>query len=251
MVSKNLIKFVHSLEQKKNRRTEGLFVAEGPKVVADLMHIYRPIRLIATRQWIDAVCPDSDVVIEASDDELRRTSFLQHPQQVIGLFPLPAETKIDATLPSKELCLALDGVQDPGNVGTILRIADWFGIHNVYCSRDTADVFSPKVVQATMGSIARVSVSYVDLPQFLDIIPVGTPLYGTLLDGDDIYKERLSENGVIVMGNEGRGLSDTVRSRVNHRLLIPSFSQEVGADSLNVAIATAVMCSEFRRRLLY
>lgn len=250
MVSRNLIKLVHSLEQKKNRRNEGLFVAEGPKVVADLMHSHRPVWLIATREWLATVRPDSDVVIEATDDELRRASFLQHPQQVIGLFPLPAETEFDATLPSEELCLALDGVQDPGNVGTILRIADWFGIRNVYCSRDTADAFSPKVVQASMGSIARVSVSYVDLPQFLDSIPMGTPLYGTLLDGDNIYREQLSRNGVIVMGNEGRGLSDAVRSRVNRRLLIPSFSKKSGADSLNVAIATAVVCSEFRRRFL-
>lgn len=249
MVSKNLAKLVRSLETKKGRKREGLFVAEGPKVVGDLMARCRPSQLIATAEWIDGVGGKADCpIVEASDDELRRISFLQHPQQVIGLFPLPAATAVDVAAMNGELWLALDGVQDPGNVGTILRLADWFGIDTVVCSHETADVYSPKVVQATMGSIARVNVAYADLPQFIDSMPQGVPIYGTLLDGNDIYRESLSPNGLIVMGNEGNGLSVEVRRRLTHRLLIPAFSSVHGAESLNVAIATAIVCSEFRRR---
>lgn len=249
MVSKNLAKLVRSLDTKKGRKREGLFVAEGPKVVGDLMARRRPSQLIATTEWIEqAGLTDSCPVAEASDDELRRISFLQHPQQVIGLFPLPAATDVDASATAGELWLALDGVQDPGNVGTILRIADWFGVGTVVCSHDTADAYSPKVVQATMGSIARVRVAYTDLPSFIDRMPRGVPVYGTLLDGNDIYKERLSINGLVVMGNEGNGLTAEVRSRLSQRLLIPPFAASHGAESLNVAIATAIVCSEFRRR---
>lgn len=251
MVSKNIQKLVRSLELKKNRRREGLFVAEGPKVVGDLMRRYRPTHLIATREWLDLngdASVDGCLTVEATDEELRRTSFLQHPQQVIGVFPLPAEQTLPtAETFSCELCLALDGVQDPGNVGTILRVADWFGIHTVVCSHETADVFSPKVVQATMGSIARMNVSYADLPTLLSSLPADVPVYGTLLDGNNIYEETLTKNGIIVMGNEGNGLSEAVRQRVTKRLLIPSYGNERSAESLNVAIATAIVCAEFRR----
>lgn len=249
MISKALIKLVRSLEQKKGRRREGLFVAEGPKVVGDLMrHGWQPARLIATGEWLAA--NPSWQADEASDDELRRVSFLQHPQQVVGLFPLPNdEGEVNPTTPQNELCLALDGVQDPGNVGTILRIADWFGIRTVYCSADTADVYNPKVVQATMGSIARVRVIYTDLEALFERLPASTPVYGTLLDGDDIYRQPLSPCGIIVMGNEGNGISAPIRRRITHKLLIPRFGNAAdGAESLNVAIATAVVCSEFRRR---
>lgn len=250
MISKNLMKQVRSLEQRKGRRREGLFVAEGPKVVGDLMrHGWQPARLMATRGWMEA--NPSAVADEATDDELRRLSFLQHPQQVVALFPLPQEeTETDPAIPQRELCLALDGVQDPGNVGTILRIADWFGIHYIYSSPDTADVFAPKVVQATMGSIARVKVVTADLPALADRLPGTCPVYGTLLDGDDIYRQPLSPHGLLVMGNEGNGLSEAMRRRVTHKILIPRFAAAAdGAESLNVAIATAVACSEFRRRL--
>lgn len=248
MVSKNLIKLVHSLEMKKNRRREGLFVAEGPKVVGDIMRRYSAVQFIATAQWAEEHKGElgADVAV-ATDDELRRASFLQHPQQVVALFRLPPDGEADATVAAQELCLALDGVQDPGNMGTILRVADWFGIGHVVCSHDTADAYSPKVVQATMGSIARVGVAYADLPRFIDSLPHGTPVYGTLLDGDDIYATPKQQRGLIVMGNEGKGLTAEVRARLTHKLLIPSFAPQPGAESLNVAIATAVVCSEFRR----
>lgn len=249
MISKSLIKLVRSLELKKGRRREGLFVAEGPKVVGDLIrHGWKPWRLVATKEWREA--NPSWNAEEADAEELRRLSFLQHPQYVVGIFPVPdIAREVDATIPTQELCLALDGVQDPGNVGTILRIADWFGIHHIYCSADTADIFNPKVVQATMGSIARVRVDYVDLDDFLGRMPVGTPVYGTLLDGEDIYGKCLSDKGVIVMGNEGNGISAAIRRRITQRLLVPRYGSSLdGAESLNVAIATAVVCSEFKRQ---
>ena len=247
MISKNQIKFVRQLEQKKYRQREGLFVAEGPKVVGDLLrHGWQPKALYATSAWEDVSGKTGIEVVQVSDEELQRLSFLQHPQQVLAVFPMP-ENREMPPLKQGRLYLALDGVQDPGNLGTIIRIADWFGINAIYCSTDTADVWNPKVVQATMGSIARVSLYYTDLPQVLKSAEV--PVYGTLLDGEDIYSQSLSSDGIIVMGNEGNGLSAPVRELVDRKLLIPSFNSSPDmAESLNVAIATAITCSEFRRR---
>lgn len=239
MISKNQIKLIRSLETKKSRKSERLFVAEGPKVVGDLLQAgFLPHSVFSTSSR-----PDSQQITE---EELKRISFLQHPQEVLALFHIP-ETTGSLPLPTS-LALALDGVQDPGNVGTIIRIADWFGIDTVYCSPDTADVYNPKVVQATMGSIAHVHIIYCDLLQLFDTLPDDYPVYGTLLDGNDIYQQPLSPKGIIVMGNEGNGISEAVRQRVTHRLLIPNFHQGDSAESLNVAIATAITCSEFRRR---
>lgn len=240
MISKNQVKMIKQLELKKFRRREGLFVAEGPKVVGDLMRRWQPISMFATEEYAG---PQGVDVQRISEEELRRISFLQHPQQVLAIFPLPTSTHH-----STPLTLALDGIQDPGNLGTIIRIADWFGIDEIVCSEDTVDAWSPKVVQATMGSIARVNLTYTNLPQLLDALSVGTPVYGTLLDGDDIYHQELTATGIIVMGNEGNGLSQEVRRRVTHRLLIPSFRKGDSAESLNVAVATAIVCSEFKRR---
>ena len=236
MISKSQIKLIRSLELKKNRKRENLFVAEGPKVVGDLLRAgFVPHSIYST-----ASRPDAQLITE---DELRRISFLQHPQEVLAVFEIPSPV---ATHPSP-LSLALDGVQDPGNVGTIIRIADWFGIDTIYCSPDTADVYNPKVVQATMGSLAHVHIVYCDLVQLLS--DAECPVYGTLLDGRNIYQEELSERGIIVMGNEGNGISAAVREKITHRLLIPNYHQGSDtAESLNVAIATAITCAEFRRR---
>lgn len=228
MISKAKIKQIKSLEQKKFRSAEGLFVAEGPKVIGELSKICHPVE-----------------VYEGED--ATRASFLQHPQGMLALFPTSIFENIK---PQSELKLMLDGVQDPGNLGTIIRIADWFGIDHIYCSRETADVFNPKVVQATMGSLARVKVEYCDLPALLDSLPEDYPVYGTLLDGNNIYKEKLDSKGIIVMGNEGNGISEAIRQRVNRRLLIPSFPENrPTAESLNVAIATAIVVAEFRKSL--
>ena len=250
MISKNQLKYIRQLEQKKYRRREGVFVAEGTKVVGDLLLRYRPEAVFATADW---QAPAGITPQLVTDDELRRISFLQHPQQVLALFPLPVSSQPSTvnskpSTPNSELSLALDGVQDPGNLGTIIRIADWFGISTIICSEDTVDAWNPKVVQATMGSIARVNIIYLNLPDFLDTLPADFPVYGTFLDGDNIYTQELTPNGLIIMGNEGNGISEAVRSKVNRRLLIPDFHQGPTADSLNVAIATAITCSEFRRR---
>ena len=247
MISKNQQKFIRQLEQKKYRKREGLFVAEGTKVVGDLMKRYKPEAVFATPQWQSPEGVNPQIV---SDEELQHISFQQHPQQVLALFPIPSQEVSDplAMLQDQALALALDGVQDPGNLGTIIRIADWFGISTLICSDDTVDAWNPKVVQATMGSLARVNIIYTSLPDLLDRLPDDYPVYGTFLDGKNIYTEPLTSGGLIIMGNEGNGISDEVRQRVNRRLLIPDFHQGETADSLNVAIATAITCSEFRRR---
>lgn len=244
MISKNQQKYIRQLEQKKYRKREGCFVAEGTKVVGDLLKRYQPLALYATESW-DA--PKGVGYTLVSEEELQRVSFQQHPQQVLAIFPIPQPTAPVSLRGS--LTLALDGVQDPGNLGTIIRIADWFGIDTIICSEETADAWNPKVIQATMGSIARVNVIYANLLELLDTLPSDYPVYGTFLDGENIYTQTLSGEGLIIMGNEGNGISDAVRAKVNRRLLIPDFHQGDTADSLNVAIATAITCSEFRRRI--
>ena len=238
MLSKNQIKWVHSLELKKNRKKEGLFVAEGPKVVGDLLRAgYVARSIFSTTER-----PNAQLI---TDDELRKLSFLQHPQEVLAVFEIPHNSSL-FTLNSS-LSLALDGVQDPGNLGTIIRIADWFGIQTIYCSEDTADCYNPKVVQATMGSLAHVHIIYTDLEVLLQ--SAHCPIYGTLLDGQNIYQQQLSNEGIIVMGNEGNGISPAIRQLVTHKLLIPNYNTAgETAESLNVAIATAITCAEFRRR---
>lgn len=265
MISKNKIKYIRSLELKKNRNKEGKFVAEGFKVVDDLLALQPADLIVATQEWLHGKhLADQTEVIEVTEEELKKVSFLQHPQQVLAVFRQDTGcNKQDSNnsqeeaeeknfgfskINTQELSLALDGVQDPGNLGTIIRIADWFGITHIYCSQDTADVYNPKVVQATMGSIARVKVEYGNLLALVESLPADVPVYGTLLDGDNIYQQQLENRGLIVMGNEGKGISPALAKKVNRRLLIPNFPKgRATADSLNVAIATAITCSEFRR----
>lgn len=248
MISKNQIKYIHSLALKKNRDKEGCFVGEGPKVVADLLAVQTPEILVATDKWYAStnIAPrQQDAVV--TEEELGKVSFLQHPQQVLGVFRKPHE-EVSIDICNKDLCLALDKIQDPGNLGTIIRIADWFGISTIFCSPDTADAFNPKVVQATMGSIARVKLVYRDLCAVLDGLPTEIPVYATSLEGENIYSQELSSYGMIIMGNEGNGVSPQVMSKVNRTLFIPCYRKSRGIDSLNVAVATAVTCAEFRRR---
>ena len=265
MISKNKIKYIRSLELKKNRNKEGKFVAEGFKVVDDLLALQPADLIVATQEWLHGKhLADQTEVIEGTEEELKKVSFLQHPQQVLAVFKQDTGCNKQDTnnsqeeaeeknfgfskINTQELSLALDGVQDPGNLGTIIRIADWFGITHIYCSQDTADVYNPKVVQATMGSIARVKVEYGNLLALVESLPADVPVYGTLLDGDNIYQQQLENRGLIVMGNEGKGISPALAKKVNRRLLIPNFPEgRATADSLNVAIATAITCSEFRR----
>lgn len=254
MLSKNKQKLIRSLDRKKNRDAEGLFLAEGPKLVAELLAHFRCRLLVGEPAVLSKVPSEANAVaerVEVTAEELARVSLQRAPQGVLAVFEKPQPVAAQSLLPvaGRNLCLALDGVQDPGNVGTIVRIADWWGIEHVICSHDTADVFAPKTVQSTMGALGRVGVHYTDLPAWLDELPAGTPVYGTLLDGDNLYDSELTPHGIIVMGNEGNGLSSAVRERVSHRLLIPSFPPDrPTSESLNVAVATAVTCAEFRRR---
>lgn len=251
MISKNQIKYIRSLETKKGRSKANVYVAEGPKTVSDLMKYSAPVIIVATEDWYGSnTVPKSSQKIVVTESELRQISFLQHPQQVIAVFNKFEENESKCDIDFSELYLALDGIQDPGNLGTIIRIADWFGIKKIFCSKDTVDVYNPKVVQATMGSIARVEVVYLDLENLLVSLPQGYPVYGTFLDGENIYSKHFSSCGIIIMGNEGNGISDNIKKIVSNRLLIPNFpSNRKTADSLNVAIATAIVCSEFRRRI--
>ena len=254
MISKNQQKYIKSLELKKNRKKDNVFVAEGFKIVEELIQAgYNAKMIVGCENWINhhpSPIPHHPILITVTEDELRKTSFLQHPQQVLGVFEMPNTQHL---MPNEQwlrqnLCIALDGVQDPGNLGTIIRIADWFGIETIICSMTTADAYAPKVVQATMGSIARVKVIYTDLVEYLKGLDKDIPIYGTLLDGENIYTKQLTQNGIIVMGNEGNGISPDVRDLVNRRLLIPSYPPDrPSAESLNVAIATAITVAEFRR----
>lgn len=248
-LSKNRIKYIHSLELKKNRDVADVFLAEGPKLVGELLGHFPCQLLAATPEWKSPHTHiHTEEFIEVTADELSRASLLRTPQQVLAVFRKRKDADHKAEI-TRSLCLALDGVQDPGNLGTIIRLADWFGIRHIFCSSDTADAYSPKAVQATMGSLARVHIHVTDLTALIQELPTGTPVYGTFLDGENLYKKTLTNNGLLIMGNEGRGIRDEVRTLVNQRLFIPAYPQERGAsESLNVGVATAIVCAEFRRQ---
>lgn len=208
--------------------------------------------VIATDEWIrnnSHLIANTETLI-AEPAQIKKMSQQQSPQPVIGVFEMPRH-QLDLTTLAGKLVLALDSIQDPGNMGTIVRIADWFGIDTILCSTTTVDVFNPKVVQATMGAIGRVKVFYTDLPATLARLSTAgtTPIYGTFLDGSDIYGTPLTPNGIIVMGNEGNGISPQVAAYINRRLLIPPYpADSVTVESLNVGVATAITVAEFRRR---
>lgn len=255
MITKQTIKYIHSLGIKKYRDAERCFVAEGPKVVSDLLPLLPCRRLLATPDFLrtvdDGLLRRVSQVDTVTPQELERASLQCSPRDALAVFEQPkadlAELDPNALL-RQQLCLFLDAVQDPGNLGTIVRLADWFGIEHVFAAQGTADVFSPKVVQATMGAIGRVTVHYVDAAAFFDSLSADVSVYGTFLDGSNIYEERAGSVGLIVMGNEGKGISPLVAARVTHRLFIPPYpAGRATSESLNVAIATAIVCSEFRR----
>ena len=250
MLSKSKIKYIRSLDLKKNRKEEGVFVAEGHKLVGELLGHFPCRILVATRSWLN-VNPNvkAQEIIEVTPDELSRVSLLKTPQDVLAVFA-QLQYPMDPEVISHSLCLALDDVQDPGNLGTIIRVADWFGIEHIFCSQGTVDVYNPKTVQATMGALARVKLHYCNLPSFISSLK-DLPVYGTFLDGKDMYKETLSANGLIVMGNEGNGIGQEVASLINRKLYIPNYPpQRQTTESLNVAMATGIICAEFRRRAI-
>lgn len=253
MLSKNRIKYIRSLALKKNRTEERVFVAEGPRLVGELLPHFRCRYIAATEQWTDC---HADILQQlrlqpdiVTHDELCRISSLETPQDVLTVLEQPQYNIDPAEAVANRLCIALDDVQNPGNLGTIIRVADWFGICDIFCSRATADVFNPKVIQATMGGLVRVRVHYLDLPAMLATLSSEVPIYGTFLDGQNIYSQPLSATGLVIMGNEGNGISDAVAAHVNRRITIPNYPEGSSTtESLNVAIATAIVCAEFRRR---
>ena len=252
MLSKNKIKLIQTLIRKKSREETGLFLAEGNKLVEEaLLSDFRIESLICTPEFLvqqRAIGSNVNEVIETDAESIQKASLLKSPQESLALIYIPENSEPEFHLET-DLVLALDFIQDPGNLGTILRIADWFGIRAVVCSENTVDVYNPKVVQASMGAIFRVKSWHTGLEQFLMKTAVNRiPVYGTFLEGDNIYNEPLTTGGVLVLGNEGNGISESVEKLVTQKLFIPSFSSGKGSESLNVAIAAAICCSEFRRR---
>lgn len=249
MISRARIKWIKSLEMRKYRILHNAFVAEGPKLVGELLPYSVPLYVAATQEWLAVnrhLISAVKEVDEVSREELERASLLRTPQSVLAVMPIP-DRKLDISDISGQLVIALDSVQDPGNLGTILRIADWFGIRQVLCSEGTADIYNPKCVQSCMGALARVKVHYCNLPETIN--KAQTNVYGTFLDGKDIYEEELSPNGIVVMGNEGNGISEEVAKLVNRRLYVPNYPKgSLTTESLNVAVATGIVCAEFRRR---
>lgn len=248
-LSKNTIRTIRQLELRKFRRQEEMFVAEGNKLVEDNLTAMECHKLVATEAWWEthpeaAGRAKECYIVTAA--EMQRVSLLQSPQEVLGTFAIPTH-RLQAEELRTRLSVVLDNIQDPGNLGTIIRLCDWFGITDILCSPTTADCYNPKVVQATMGAIARVRVHYTPLVPFLKSLG-DVPVYGTYLEGDNLYETELTPHGLIIMGNEGNGISDEVGSCVTRKLTIPSFAYGRGSESLNVGIATAIVASEFKRR---
>lgn len=246
-LSKNKLKYIRSLKEKKYRSEYGTFVAEGNKLVCDLLPHLKCQMLVATSSFLaTADTSNIDEVIEVNEGQLAQASFLQNPQQALGVFFQPKTENTENI--EDQLVLALDGIQDPGNMGTIVRLADWYGIKNIYCSDDTVDIYNPKVVQATMGALARVNIHYSDLIDFLNKNK-NIPVYGTFLDGKNMYEQELTRHGIVVMGNEGNGIRPETERLITEKLYIPNYPMgRQTSESLNVAVATAVICAEFRRR---
>jgi TrmH family RNA methyltransferase len=251
MLSKNKIKYIRSLELKKFRNLHNVFVAEGNKLVADMMGAFECEWMLAKPSWMatQGDIPAKELLVDGAD-EIGKVSFLTSPQDVIAIFRRPSCDLAQADA-SAQLVLALDGIQDPGNLGTIIRLAGWFGVEHIVCSPDSADAFSPKAVQSTMGALAHVKVHYAPLESYLASASARSiPLYGTFLKGESLYSHPLSPAGVIVMGNEGSGIRPELEALIRQRLFIPAYpASGATPESLNVATATAIVCAEFRRRL--
>lgn len=238
MVVKSELKLIKSLQQKKCRNEYGLFVMEGKKAVEELLKFgVKAYGLYVSNVKLDIVDANT---IEVSQKELQQMSALKNPNGVLGVF----YTTIALPVDFNDWILVLDGIQDPGNLGTIIRLCDWFGIKNLVCSNHTVDCYNPKVLQATMGSIARINITYTDLDLFLN--STSLPIYGAFMNGTSVYASQMPKNGILVMGNEGKGISDMVKELCNHSITIPQYGNE-STESLNVGTATAILLSELRR----
>ena len=253
-MSKNKIKLIQSLNLKKNRLATGLFIAEGKKLVFDLLQSGIGVSEVFCTQIMahELTGFKDNLKIEVVNrEELSRISFLKTTPDIVALLNIPIPV-IDWDEIKNNLTLVLDTIQDPGNLGTIVRLADWFGIRNIICSEECADLYNPKVIQSTMGAFARVKVHYALLDKFLNRAKeLNIPIYGTFMEGENLFNCDLTTNGLVVMGNEGNGISDITVSFISRKISIPSYPPGIPtSESLNVAIATSVVCSEFRRRII-
>ena len=245
MISKSQISFIKSLQQKRIRKEHGLFIVEGLKSVSEFIHSDYTIDTI---YYTENVMPKLGILshnikaIEISASDLAKISALTSPQQILALVKVPKARVLTTEMLKGSFTIALDGIQDPGNLGTIIRTADWFGIKLLVCSEDTVDVYNSKVVQATMGSLSRVHVAYTDLDQVLE--QTGVPIFGALLDGKSIYKTDFGMEGIVILGNEGNGIRPEIIRQIEFPVTIPRFGK---AESLNVAVSASIFCSEMRR----
>lgn len=248
MLTKNKIKFIQSLQKKKNRDLSGCFAAEGDRLVKDLIAFCQCQTLVCTESFLQSLPekPLAEEIILCDKSDLEKLSAQKSAQSAIAVFYQIKRTFSPEDLNNK-LSIALDTIQDPGNLGTIIRIADWFGIEHVICSEETVDLYNSKTIQATMGALGRVHVHYMNLAGLFK--STSLPVYGTFLDGTNLYDEELTPHGIIVMGNEGNGISSAIEATVSRKLLIPGYPNEKPlCESLNVGVATSIICAEFRRR---
>ena len=254
MISKNTIKLIKSLALKKYRTKENSFLVEGDKNIVEVLNSdYNIEQLFATESFLadnKNSIKKATSVFEANRNNINKASLLQHPQNCLAICTLPLQPVFPKKL-NENLSIYLDDVQDPGNLGTIIRICDWFNIEYLFCSPNTADIFNPKVIQASMGSFCRVKIIKTTFEPVIELAQLtSTQIYGAFLDGQNIYTEKLPERAILIMGNEGNGIQKELGDSVHKKIKIPGFSNNSrGAESLNVSVATAVLCSEFKRRM--
>ncbi|MEA5100264.1 MAG: RNA methyltransferase [Bacteroidales bacterium] len=251
MLSKALIKRISSYKESKYRNQDKVFVVEGVKVVNELLNSCFEIETIcALRQWLDdnskSIINKTNNIIEVSGDELKKISSFSTPNQVLAVVKTPSPKEV---VFKDKLVIALDQINDPGNLGTIIRIAHWFGIEDIICSENTVDQFNPKTIQSTMGSLFRVNVSYNNLKSYLQNLPKDYPIYGAVVEnGENIYEKQVQKQGIIIIGSESHGISNEILPLINNPITIPNFSINQRAESLNASIATGIIVSEFKRR---
>ena len=239
-ISKNQLKLITSLSQKKYRQKHDLFIAEGVKVLNELLNSTFEIEILFCTDDFETTISEKKVV-RISETELKKVSTLKSPNKALGIFKIPKEK----TLQNSGLTIALDAINDPGNLGTIIRLCDWFGVTQLVCSKDTVGCYNQKVVQASMGSLTRVSIHYKDLENYITKSNLDTFIAD--MDGENVYKTKLSKEGILVMGNEANGVSEEIKSLLQYKISIPRFGETQETESLNVATATAILLSEFKR----
>jgi len=245
MLSKSQISFIKSLHQKKYRKEQGIFIIEGIKSIVEFIpsaYQIQSIYFLAEYQSLLPKLPPNIKLFEVTTAELEKISTLQAPQGILALVNIPKQAAFDKRLLANEFSLVLDNIQDPGNLGTIIRTADWFGFKNVICSLNTVEVYNPKTVQATMGSLCRVNVVYQDLEELLKGISI--PVFGAMLNGNSLYETHWGNEGIVILGNEGQGVSPEIIKLINHPVTIPRVGE---AESLNVAVSAAIFCADIRR----